>query len=399
MKQYYTKDTKKFEQGHFEILAKTLFGLEDVLADEVSKLGGENLKRENRAIRFVGNKEVMYRVNYHARTALRVLKPIASFHAQNEDQLYHNTLKTDWSKIFSFNQTFAVDSVVFSPKFKNSHYVALKIKDAIVDQFRDKLGKRPSVDSRNPQIQINAHISNDLCTLSLDSSGSSLHKRGYRKSHGIASLNEVLAAGMILLSGWDGSTDFYDPMCGSGTLVIEAAMIAYGIPPGTYRRKFLFENWKDFEQEVFEKVKNEKTARKKHFPEIIGLDNLATQIRIARNNLENAELSEKVKLKILSLNEVKPGLQAGTIIMNPPYGERMKSYDLNNLYKEIGNSLKQNFTGFDAWVLSGSPNALKNIGLRPSRKIALLNGDIKCQYQKYELYKGSKKTKENWNKN
>ncbi len=387
------------ENDRFEILVKTLFGLEDVLLEEIRKLGGQDIKRENRAVRFRGKIEDIYRVNYHARTALKVLIPVVEFTVQNEDQLYQKTLKTDWSKYFSVNQNFAVDSVVFSQKFKHSHYVALKIKDAIVDQFRDKYGRRPSVDSKNPQIQINAHISNDRCTLSLDSTGASLHKRGYRKSHGPASLNEVLAAGMILLSGWNGSTNFYDPMCGSGTLLIEAAMIAYGIPPGSFRQKFLFENWKDFNPELFKKVKNEVTVQKKNTPEIIGMDNMATQIRSARSNLQFADLSEKVKLKILNLDEAKPDQQEGIVIMNPPYGIRVKSHDLINLYQEIGNTLKHNFTGFDAWILSGNPNALKNIGLRPSRKVTLFNGDIKCQYQKYELYKGSKKSHENWNKN
>ena len=386
------------DDNHFEILVKTLFGLEGILADEIRNLGGQEIKKENRAVRFTGNKEHIYRINYHARTALKILVPITVFQAKNEEELYRNTLRTDWSNIFSANQNFAIDSVVFSEKFKHSHYVALKVKDAIVDQFRDKYGKRPSIETRNPDIQINVHIADTRCTISFDSTGPSLHKRGYRKSHGPASLNEVLAAGMILMSGWDGSTSFYDPMCGSGTLLIEAALIGYGIPPGSYRRKFLFENWKDFDASLFEKVKTEEFSTKKNAPEIIGMDSLATQIRTARENLQNAGLSEKIKLKILDLDEARPNHQSGTVIMNPPYGVRVKSPDLINLYNEIGNSLKHNFTGFDAWILSGNINALKSIGLRPSKKVTLFNGDIKCLYQKYDLYEGSKKRKENWNK-
>ena len=389
---------KTVQVRQFEMLAKTLYGLEDILADEVVKCGGHLLKKENRAIRFKGDNSVLYRLNYRARTALRILKPLAQFRVRDEKELYYGVNETNWHDVMDTGKTFSVDPVVHSRYFNHSHYVALKVKDAIVDQFRDRLGRRPSVDQKNPHIKINVHIAHDRCTLSLDSTGMSLHKRGYRTGHGKASLNEVLAAGMILLSGWDGNTDFIDPMCGSGTLVIEAAMVAYDIAPGVFRTNYLFQNWPDYNASLFEMVKAERKITRHIIPEIIGSDISATQVQVARKNVLSAGLSDKIKLKIMPLQDLEPASSSGTIIINPPYGERVKYQNLDKLYHEVGNHLKRNFSGYDAWILSGNIEALKHLGLHPSKRNTLYNGDLRCKYQKYELYEGSKKNGSDRNK-
>lgn len=381
--------------GSFEMLAKTLFGLEGILSREIESFGGKVLANENRMVRFTGGKDVLYRVNYHARTAVRVLKPLFDFKAGNEDELYKQILNFRWDEVFQVNQTFSVNSVVHSDYFKHSHYIALKAKDAIVDRFRKDHGIRPSVNTKDPDVVINIHISNKSCNVSLDSSGESLHKRGYRIGHGDASLNEVLAAGMISLTGWNGSVPFIDPMCGSGTLLIEAAILAYGIPPGSFGRKYSFQNWADYDPDLFAKVSNERRQGPFEVREIVGSDNSGKQVRVARMNVFNARLMDKIKLKVKSMEDLHMPFSEGLMVMNPPYGERIKPEDINELYTMTGNILKRNFSGYTAWILSGNPGSMKRVGLHPSENHILYNADIKCQFRKFELYQGSKKASKN----
>ncbi|MFP4022968.1 MAG: class I SAM-dependent RNA methyltransferase [Thiohalospira sp.] len=382
------------EQQKFKMLAKTFLGLEEVLKDELLRLGASDVKAVNRAVEFSGDKALMYRANFHLRTALKILKPIAEFKVNNENELYDSVQSIPWDTIFDVNQTFAVDSVVYSQHFSHSKYVALKVKDAIVDQFRDKYQKRPYVETENPDIQLNLHISDNLCTISLDSSGESLHKRGYRKKATKAPLNEVLAAGMILLSGWDLQCNFFDPMCGSGTLLIEAAMIAHGIPPGIYREKFGFESWKDFDSELLETIYEEESVSNTFNHKIIGSDVSEIAIRIAKENIINAALKRKIDINITPIENFNPPeKEKGVIITNPPYGERLKKKQLKEFYSTLGDLFKNKFAGYNIWLLSSNFEAIKYIGLKPSQKITLYNGPLECKFLKYEIYQGSRKNK------
>ncbi len=381
----------KMESENFAMVAKTMYGFESILADEVKELGGKDIHSGNRAVSFQGNLELLYRMNYYSRLSLKIIKPIAEFNARDEQDLYDKTMGIDWSRIMSINQTFAIESTVHSSHFKHSHYVALKVKDAIADRFRKDVGRRPNVDPKNPHIKINVHISNNRVSLSLDSSGASLHKRGYRKGHGMASLSEVLAAGLIVLSGWDRKIPLIDPMCGSGTIVIEAALMANNIPPGSFFREYLFHNWPDFDSELYRKVISERKGDTTGNVQIIGSDSSKEQIRVARLNIRNAGLSDLILLKQKEFSKLLPPSPEGIIIMNPPYGERIQHDNLVELYKEIGNQLKKEYKGYKAYVFSAKPEALKFIGLHPSAKNILYNGEYKSLFQEYELYEGSRK--------
>jgi len=382
------------EELKFKMLAKTFHGLEEVLKDELIGIGASDVKAGNRIVEFSGDKALMYSANFHLRTALKILKPVADFKAHNENELYDAVQSIPWDTIFDVHQTFAVDSVVYSPHFSHSKYVALKVKDAIVDQFRDKYKKRPYVETENPDVQISIHISNNLCTLSLDSSGESLHKRGYRLKATKAPLNEVLAAGMILLSGWDLQSNFIDPMCGSGTLLIEAAMLAYGIPPGIYRRKFGFESWKDFDSDLLETIYEEESTNKPFEFKILGSDISEIAIRVAEKNIANASLNQKIELKITPIDNYQPPEnEKGIIITNPPYGERLKKTQIKDFYRYLGDVFKNQYTNYKIWLLSSNFDAIKYIGLKPSNKITLYNGPLECKYLKYDIYPGSKKKK------
>lgn len=375
------------------MVAKTLAGLEQVLADEIRAIGGESVTPERRAVSFVGDKELMYKANFHLRTALKVLKPIAEFTVTDRDDLYKYAKEVNWLDYLALGKTFAVDSTVQSEIFVNSMYASLKVKDAIVDHFREATGKRPSVNPDNPDIGIIVYLMGDKCILSLDSSGESLHKRGYRLGQGEASINEVLAAGMILLSGWNAKTDFLDPMCGSGTLVIEAALIALGIPPGMYRKSFGFEFWPDFDEDLFAEIYNGE-YEKEFSGKIVGSDISIKSCAIARANVKNAGLSKKVEIITKDFKELtSPFENPGIIITNPPYGERLKPNSISELYTSFGDMLKQKFTGYTAWLISSSDEGLKSIGLKPTKKIDLYNGALACSYRSFELFKGSRKPK------
>ena len=375
-------------------VAKTLFGLEEVLSNELTQLGAKNISIAKRAVYFEGSEELLYAANLSLRTCLRILKPIKKFKASNADLLYNNVIKYDWHKIISSKDTFAIDSVVNSEYFKHSKYAALKVKDAIVDQIRNAEGKRPSVDVENPAYRINIHIEKNNCTILLDSSGESLHKRGYRLSGETAPLNEVLAAGMIKLSGWEGNTNFIDPMCGSGTLVIEAALIAKNIAPNINRKYFGFMNWNSFDENVFKKVKQKLISKQKESNyKIIGNDINKSAIESAKANAVRAKVNDSISFVNNDFNDLKHNLESGVVITNPPYGERLKHKDIIQFYRNFGDTLKKQFTGFDVWILSANKDALKQIGLRTSRKLLLYNGALECKFHNYKMYKGSKKAK------
>lgn len=377
----------------FTLIAKTSFGLENILKDELLALGATNVMPITRAVSFTANQELMYKANLWLRTALKIIKPIHQFVVQNEHELYKQIKDYNWEQHFSVNNTFAIETVVNSLNFNHSQYVALKTKDAIVDQFREKHGIRPSVDLQNPDIKIHLHINKDQCSLALDSSGEVLYKRGWRVAQNEAPLNEVLAAGMVLLSGWDKKSPFIDFMCGSGTLLIEAALIAYNIAPGVLRSHYGFMNWNDFDAALWEKIYNEAAEPKTASPtSIYGSDISGKSIEFARNNIAEAGLDGIIKVEQKSFENVLPKGDEGTIIINPPYGERLKPADILSLYQNIGDHLKKNFGGYQAWILSSNKDALKHIGLHPSKKINLFNGALECKFQKFEMYAGTKKT-------
>ncbi len=375
---------------NFKLIAKTFTGLENVLCEELRNLGASNIAPGQRAVFFEGNLEMIYKSNYFLRTAIKILKEIEFFSFKNVDQFYLKCKKINWTDYFDISQTFKIEStVVNSPDFKNSMFASLRLKDAIADFFRENAGKRPDVDTENPDFIINLHIFKNNCTISLDSSGESLHKRGYRIHQGEAPLSEVLAAGMILLSGWKGDSDFLDPMCGSGTLPIEAAMIAQNIPAGRFRKNYAFENWRDYDQLLFENITKD-FVKKEFKHSIYASDISATALLNAQTNARRALVFNKIKFQKSDFRDLNVGLKNGTIIMNPPYGERLKEKDLNDLYNMIGERLKHQFTGNRALILSSSVEAMKNIGLRPSKKTELYNGSLKCQYNLYELFEGKR---------
>lgn len=383
-------ETKK---DSFELVAKTFKGLENVLATEITNLGGKEVKVLNRAVSFTANQMLLYKSNLWLRTALKVLKPIHTFKAKNEVELYKGIAQIDWSEFMNVDDTLSINTVVTSPYFNHSQFVALKAKDAIVDQFREKFNKRPSIDVENPTLLLNIHLSEDECVVSLDSSGESLHRRGYRLNSVLAPLNEVMAAGMILLTGWDGNSNFLDPMCGSGTIPIEAALIAYNIPPGVFRNEFGFEKWKDFDQELFQQVYDDDADSRNFEYQIMGSDVSAGAIRIANENAKKAFLVNKIKLSVASMESVIPPEGGGIAVINPPYGERLKKNNIEAMYQSMGNHMKRYFAGYDVWILSGNKEAIESIGLHPSKKISLLNGAIECKFQRYSIYSGSMKQK------
>ncbi len=370
-----------------QFVATTFAGLENILAQELMELGADEVQTANRAVYFSGDMKMMYRANYFLRTTLRILWPVSTFRFRTADDLYQKAKNIPWEDYIGNKQTFAIHHTVFSNLFKNSMFASLKLKDAIVDRFRFKYKKRPSVDPRFPDIHINLHIANDVCTISLDSSGDSLHKRAYRVAQTEAPINEVLAAGLLKMSEWNGKQNFLDPMCGSGTIVIEAAMIAANIPPGSIRRNFAFQKWRSFNNEDFQNVIDETEI---HEPEgkIVGSDISRQAIDIAWKNMNAAGLID-IKLRVSNFKFFDPELENPFLLFNPPYGERLTPDD-PEFYSMIGERLKHHYENTTAWIIS-TPECLKSIGLKPSRKINLMNGPINCTFRKYELYRGSKK--------
>lgn len=372
----------------FELIAKTFMGLEPVLAKELAQLGASDIQAGRRMVSFKGDKELMYRANFQLHTAIRILKPIRHFRALSADDVYEEVKGIDWSQYIGHDKTFAVDSVVFSEEFRHSKFVAYKVKDAIVDQFRERTGSRPNISVSNPDIRLNIHVADDQCTLSLDSSGESLHRRGYRQESVEAPLNEVLAAGMILMTGWHGETDFIDPMCGSGTLLVEAALIARNMAPGLFRKEYAFEKWPDFDADLFDKIYNDDSQEREFQHHIYGYDVDVRAVNTARLNVKAAGLSNDITINEQDFKNFTRPQNKSIIVTNPPYGERISTPDLLGTYKMIGERLKHQFTGNEAWILSYREECFDQIGLKPSIKIPVYNGSLECEFRKYQMFDG-----------
>jgi putative N6-adenine-specific DNA methylase len=375
----------------YNMIAKTFMGLENVLAEELIALGANNVQIGRRMVSFSGDKELMYRANFQLHTAIRILKPIATFKARSAEDMYEEVKKIDWSQYIEKGKTFSVDSVVYSDEFRNSRFVTYKVKDAIVDQFREKTGDRPNVSVTNPDIRLHIHIAEDEASLSLDSSGESLHRRGYRQESVEAPLNEVLAAGMILMTGWKGETDFIDPMCGSGTLLIEAALIARNISPGVFRKEFAFEKWPDFDADLFDMIYNDDSQEKEFNHHIYGYDINIKAVNTARLNVRAAGLTKDITVEEQDFKDFTKPEQKSIMITNPPYGERISTPNLLDTYKMIGERLKHAFGGNDAWILSYREECFDQIGLKPSIKIPVFNGSLECEFRKYAMFEGKMK--------
>ena len=385
---------KAENNSNFEMIAKTYHGLEDVLAKELLQLGAQDIKTLRRAVKFKGDIGFMYKANLSLRTAVRIIKPIKSFKVKNEDEFYEALQSIDWEEYMTIDDKFVVDAFVNSTYFNHSLYIALKTKDAIVDQFRDKCGMRPDVDLDNPNLRINIHISEDICTVSLDSSGKSLHKRGYRLETNEAPISEALAAGLILLSGWDKKSHFVDGMCGSGTFLVEAAMIAANIPANIHRSHFAFEDWPDYDPELWSLIKASQLKKSSDcYGKIIGYDIDPHTIASAKINIANAGLEEYIDLNCENFfDTVKP--EGPThLVFNPPYGVRLQG-DIPQIYQSIGDTLKKNYSGAEAWFLTSHMEGLKHVGLRASRKIEIFQAKLECRFVKYEMYIGTKKVKQ-----
>lgn len=376
------------------MLAKTLYGFEDLLAQELRSLGASAIEKGIRSVSFEGDTGFMYKANLCCRTAIRILKPITVFNVFNETDLYKKVYDIPWENYMDVDGSLAVGSTVFSKDFNHSHYVSLKTKDAVVDRFRDRFGKRPNVDLHHPSLWIQIHIDRNICTVSLDSSGESLHKRGYKLQSTQAPLNEVLAAGMIMLSGWNGQCDLLDPMCGSGTILTEAAMIACNIPANINRKEFGFQTWKDFDSKLFEVIKNAALNKIRDFNyTIYGYDIDKNVLAKTEENIRHANLGDFIKLKNLDFFHSQKQTEGPLyLIFNPPYDERITIRDIRNFYRKIGDTLKQGYPGSQAWILTSNFEALKALGLRTSRRIKLYNGKLEARLVRYELYEGSKKS-------
>lgn len=389
------------EKNSFRMVAKTFKGLEPVLAQELTELGADEVQIERRAVSFSGDKALMYRANLCLRSALRVLVPIRSERLKvkgerlkPEDWLYEVAKSIDWSRYMGSETSFAIDATVYSETFRNSRFVTYRVKDAIVDWWKEKAGKRPNVSVSEPELFINVHIANETLTVSLDSSGESLHKRGYRVATTEAPINEVLAAGMLLTAGWKGQSDFYDPMCGSGTIPIEAALIARNIAPGVFRKSFAFEKWPDFEEELWSEIYNDDSHEREFTHKIYGSDASFYAVQQAQKNVKSAGVAKDVELRQIRMEELRPNDQMANalVMINPPYGERLASNkDMEELYGKIGTALKHRFTGATAWIISSNDAAMKCIGLKPAKKMQLLNGELDCRFNKYELFQGKRK--------
>lgn len=377
-----------------KLIAKTLYGLEKVLAKELMDLGASDIVAANRAVIFEGDLKMLYSANYMLRSAISVLWQVSEFSIRSADDLYNRAKSIEWDRLMDVNSTFSIVPVVQSPHFNHTGFAALKLKDSIADYFRKKTGTRPSVDNTDPDILINLHISNNRVTISLDSSKDPLFKRGYRKEVTEAPLNEVLAAGMLLLSGWNARCDLIDPMCGSGTIPIEAGMMACRIPPGKFRNEFGFQKWKNYDGPLFETVKDNHDSFIIYNPgiEITGLDISSQAVICTRSNLSYVGLDDVVKAREMDFRNFRPDDgQKGYIFINPPYGERLSKGETDAIYGMVGTVLKHNCHGFTAWLISSNKESMKYIGLKPSEKHTLYNGSLECLFARYELYQGSRK--------
>ncbi len=371
-----------------KLIAKTFAGLEDVLAKELERLGAEDIEKGIRMVSFSGDKAMLYRANFCLRTAVKVLMPIKEFKAKNADEVYSEVKGIEWSEYMDNDSSFIVEAVVFSDEFRHSRFAAYRVKDAIADYFREKTGKRPNVSISNPDIRINIHIAENDVTISLDSSGESLHQRGYRVGSVKAPINEVLAAGMIMLTGWDGECDLIDPMCGSGTILVEAALIARNIYPGVFRKEFAFERWKDFDSDLFEAIYNDDSQEREFNHKIYGYDINRAAVFTAQENSKSAGVGDVVTVGQQDVRDFQQPAEKAVMITNPPYGERITTDDILGLYGDIGTVLKHSFVGNDAWILSYHEECFMRIGFRPSTRIILYNGSLECEFRKYQVFEG-----------
>ena len=380
--------------GNFKMMAKTLYGFEPLLAKELRNLGAGHVEEGVRNVTFEGDTGFMYKANLCLRTALKIYKPLKTFKVFNEKDLYDNVHDLDWPNYFGHEKTFAIDTTMSSDVFNNSMFVSLKAKDAIVDKFRAVVRQRPNVKTQDPDVRINIHIFKNTCTISLDSSGNSLHQRGYRILTNIAPINEVLAAGLLLTSGWDGETDFFDPMSGSGTFLIEAAMIACNIPANINRESYAFMHWKDYHASLHEKIVEASLKKTREFHhKIIGYDKAPSAVRKAQENVDNAHLSEYISVERKDFFRTEKPVEGKLhMVFNPPYGERLP-IEVDEFYAKIGDTLKQEYPGTNAWMITSNLEALKYVGLRPSKKIKTYNGKLEARLVLYEMYEGSKKGK------
>ena len=372
----------------FKIIAKTFQGLEEVLAKELINLGANNVEIGRRMVSLTGDKEMLYKANFCTRTAVKILKPIKEFKATDADEVYEVVKKIDWEQYMDVKNTFLVDSVIFSDNFRHSKFVAYRVKDAIADYWREKTGDRPNVGISNPDIRINVHISENDVTISLDSSGESLHQRGYKTGTVPAPINEVLAAGLIMLTGWDGECDLIDPFCGSGTILIEAALIAQNVYPGVFRKEYAFEKWKDFDADLFDRIYNDDSQEREFDHKIYGYDINRQVVQIATDNVLNAGVKDVVSVEQRDFYEFEQPREKAIIITNPPYGDRITTDDIYDLYETIGKNLKRNFVGNDAWIITHHEELFDRIGFRPSTKYALFNGSLECEFRKYQIFDG-----------
>jgi len=380
---------------NFKMIAKTFYGFEDVLCEELLALGAQKIIKGNRSVSFYGDKGFMYKSNLSLRTALKIIKPVKEFMFKNIDDYYQCIYDIKWENYLDYSSSFLINSVVFHSKlFNNSKYTSLKAKDAIVDRFRDIFNKRPNVNSFNPELRIEIHVKGNFCTVSLDSSGESLHKRGYKKYNSAAPMNEVLAAGILLMSKWDKKSDLLDPMCGTGTFLIEAAMIAKNIAPNLNRLSFAFEKWKDWDNELFEIIEESVRSKEIDFDyKLYGFDISNAMVKKAEKNIEVAEINIDIKIvKKDFINSKKTDKDKLCIVINPPYDKRISS-DVNMLYKKIGDTLKNNYLYSDVWIMTANLEAIKSIGLRSNKKIKLYNSNLESRLLNYAIYPGTKKNK------
>ena len=380
----------------FSMLAKTFKGLEQVLAKELIELGANNVQIERRAVSFTGDLRMLYTANFCLRTATRILVPIATFKAKTTDDIYTQVKQLDWAQYMTAKTSFLIDATVYSDLFRHSQFITYRVKDAIVDYWMEHGGVRPNVQLTNPDVYLNIHIASDTVTLSLDSSGESLHKRGYRVANTQAPINEALAAGMLLLAGWSGQGDFYDPMCGSGTLLIEAALIAHNIAPGIYRKGFAFEKWANFDADLFEDIYSDDSRERDFHHKIYGSDAGFYAVQAATKNIQSANLQRDIEVKQIRVQELRLAdcdTNGALVMINPPYGERLaQDKDVMRLYQDMGTTLKHQFSGANAWIISSNEDALKCVGLRPAKRIHLMNGDLECLFNQYVLFQGDRKT-------
>lgn len=376
-----------------DLAATTLAGFEDILAEELKSFGARDVEKGRRAVTFKGDLGFIYKVNFRSRFALRVLQPIKTFVAIDENAYYARIKAFPWEKYLSNNQTISIRCALNSQTFTHSLFMSLKAKDAIVDRMRDKTGDRPNVDRDNPDVPIHIYVDKELVTISLDSTGDSLHMRGYRQITGQAPINEVLAAGIVELSGWDVTTPFYDGMCGSGTIAMEAAIKGLNMPPGLFRKQgYAFENWSNYDQSLFDTIMESSLERMSDIKlQIFASDASANVVSKAKKNIYNAELEDEIEVSVQNFLDLKPEGNRGTLVLNPPYGERMDKEDIDDLYKNLGDSFKQNWKGFACHMITGNLSALKKVGLRSTSKIVLYNGSIECRLARFDIYEGSKK--------